>query len=113
MLQSKRRVLCMIVLCRSVWSCRDMILLEVRQGRAGQGRAGQGRAGQGRTGQARAEYKSALHTSGSDFVRHHPVMPSAHINIQEGAVTAQLYSEACLDASLVVLVELVPATARP
>ena len=111
----------MIVFCKTWWSCRDVMLLELKQGRAGQGRAGQDRAGQGRAGQGRAGQNRtgqgrahrALHTSDPDSVRHHPVMPSTHISIQQNAVTAQPHSEVCLDDSLVVLVELVPATARP
>ena len=90
------------------------------QGRAGQGRAGHGTAGQARTGQARALHTGALHTSGSDSVRHHPVMPSTHINLQQNAVTARIsvceslfHSRVCNNDSLVVLVELVPATASP
>jgi len=54
-LQSERCVLYMIVFCKPWWSCRDVMLLGLKQGRAGQGRAGQGRAGQGRAGQGRAE----------------------------------------------------------
>ena len=50
-LQSERCVLYMIVFCKPWWSCRDVMLLGLKQGRAGQGRAGQGR-----TGQARAEH---------------------------------------------------------
>ncbi len=53
-LQSERCVLYMIVFCKPWWSCRDVMLLGLKQGRAGQGRAGQGRAGQGRAGQGRA-----------------------------------------------------------
>jgi len=120
-LQSERCVLYMIVFCKPWWSCRDVMLLGLKQGWAGLGRAGQGRAGQNRTGQGRAGQNRtgqgrahrALHTSDPDSVRHHPVMPSTHINIQQNAVTAQPHSEVCLDDSLVVLVELVPATARP
>ena len=89
------------------------MLLKVEQGRAGQGRAGQGRAGHNRTSQGRTEHTGRLHTSDSNSVTYHLVMPSIHMNLQQAAVTAQLHSKACSNDSLVVLVELVPATASP